>query len=140
MTRLRDLGVKYKRYGADQLVTGLLLSAAKAQAVRPNAASAQQAVEKAVQPKCKPPSRQPAARSNNKKPAAQNAAGFLLELEEGLLNTRQSLFRKQLALAACAVSRWAGARRLQLLLAVSCRLRPFWVASASCLASGASVA
>ena len=51
VARLRDLGVSviYKRYGADQLATGLLLGAAKAQATRANFASAQQAVNKAVQ-------------------------------------------------------------------------------------------
>ncbi len=49
VTRLRDLGVKYKAYGIDRMVLGLLQNAAQAQAGRPLAAQAQQAVEKAAQ-------------------------------------------------------------------------------------------
>lgn len=49
VTRLRDLGVKYKRYGADQMAAGLLQAAAKGQAGRAHAAEAQTAVEKATQ-------------------------------------------------------------------------------------------
>lgn len=49
VTRLRELGIKYKQFGADKMAADLLLSAAKAQAVRANSASAQQTVDKAVQ-------------------------------------------------------------------------------------------
>ena len=48
VTRLKDLGIKYKSYGADKPVLGLLQIAAKGQAGRAHAAEAQQAVEKAV--------------------------------------------------------------------------------------------
>ncbi|GAB3848512.1 M1 family metallopeptidase [Hymenobacter terrigena] len=49
VTRLRDLGVKYKAYGADRMVLGLLQTANKAQASRGHAAEAQAAVDKATQ-------------------------------------------------------------------------------------------
>ena len=49
VTRLRDLGVKYKAYGADRMATSLLQSAAKAQAGRAHATEDQAAVDKAVQ-------------------------------------------------------------------------------------------
>jgi aminopeptidase N len=49
VTRLRDLGMKYKAYGADRMVTSLLQSAAKAQASRPHATEDQAAVDKAIQ-------------------------------------------------------------------------------------------
>jgi aminopeptidase N len=49
VTRLRDLGVKYKPYGADKMALGLLQGAAKAQAGRAHAAEAQAAVDKATQ-------------------------------------------------------------------------------------------
>ncbi|WP_046242853.1 M1 family aminopeptidase [Hymenobacter terrenus] len=48
IARLKDLAVKYKAYGADQPVLGLLQGIAKAQAGRAHATEAQQAVEKAV--------------------------------------------------------------------------------------------
>ncbi|WP_035566885.1 M1 family metallopeptidase [Hymenobacter sp. IS2118] len=48
ITRLKDLGVKYKSYGADKPVIDMLQGIAKAQAGRPAAAEAQQAVAKAV--------------------------------------------------------------------------------------------
>jgi aminopeptidase N len=48
-TRLRDFGVKYKAYGADQTATDLLQSAAKAQTGRAHAAEAQQATDQALQ-------------------------------------------------------------------------------------------
>ncbi|WP_229748798.1 M1 family metallopeptidase [Hymenobacter frigidus] len=47
--RLRDLGVKYKTYGADKMATTMLQEAAKGQASRAHATEAQQAVDKAVQ-------------------------------------------------------------------------------------------
>ena len=49
VSRLRDLGVKYKSYGADQMAYGLLQTAAKAQTGRPHAAEAQASVAKATQ-------------------------------------------------------------------------------------------
>ncbi|MDB5269250.1 MAG: peptidase, partial [Hymenobacter sp.] len=49
VTRLRDLGMKYKAYGADRMVLGLLQTANKAQAGRGHAAEAQTAVDKATQ-------------------------------------------------------------------------------------------
>ncbi|MGY3087624.1 aminopeptidase N [Hymenobacter sp. UYAg731] len=49
VTRLRDLGMKYKSYGADRMVTTLLQTANKAQAGRAHAAEAQAAVDKATQ-------------------------------------------------------------------------------------------
>ncbi len=49
VTRLRDLGVKYKSFGADKLAFGLLQTAAKGQAGRTHAAEAEQAVAKATQ-------------------------------------------------------------------------------------------
>ncbi|MBF9144168.1 M1 family aminopeptidase [Hymenobacter properus] len=49
VTRLRDLGIKYKAYGADKMATKLLTDAAAGQAGRPHAAEAQQAVAKATQ-------------------------------------------------------------------------------------------
>ncbi|MFC7668406.1 hypothetical protein ACFQT0_14260 [Hymenobacter humi] len=48
ITRLKDLGVKYKVYGADKPVIGLLQGVATAKAGKPAAAETQQAVEKAV--------------------------------------------------------------------------------------------
>ncbi|MCC3152273.1 M1 family aminopeptidase [Hymenobacter sp. BT770] len=48
ITRLKDLGVKYKSYGADKPIIGLLQGIVPAKAGRANAAEAQQAVEKAV--------------------------------------------------------------------------------------------
>jgi aminopeptidase N len=48
ITRLQELGIKYKTYGADRPVIGLLQSIAKAQAARPQAAATQQAVDQAV--------------------------------------------------------------------------------------------
>ena len=48
VTRLKDLAIKYKAYGAAQPVLALLQNAAKAQATRPGAAEAQQAVTNAV--------------------------------------------------------------------------------------------
>ena len=47
--RLRDLGVKYKTYGADKMATTMLQEAAKSQASRAHATEAQQVVDKAVQ-------------------------------------------------------------------------------------------
>jgi aminopeptidase N len=49
VTRLRDLGMKYKAYGADKMVLGLLQGAAKAQTGRAHASEAQAAVDKATQ-------------------------------------------------------------------------------------------
>ena len=49
VTRLRDLGVKYKAYGAEPLTTKLLQDAAKAQTGRAHAADAQTATAKAIQ-------------------------------------------------------------------------------------------
>ncbi|WP_310397699.1 M1 family aminopeptidase [Hymenobacter sp.] len=49
VARIRDLGVKFKSYGADQMAVGLLQAAAKGQASRANASAAQQAVDKAVE-------------------------------------------------------------------------------------------
>jgi aminopeptidase N len=49
VARLRDLGVKYKDFGADKLAFGLLQTAAKGQAGRTHAAEAEQAVAKATQ-------------------------------------------------------------------------------------------
>ena len=48
ITRLKDLGIKYKSYGADKPVMAMLQSIAKAQAARPQAATTQQAVDQAV--------------------------------------------------------------------------------------------
>jgi aminopeptidase N len=48
VARLRDLGVKYKSYGADKPVIGLLQGLVPAKAGRADAANAQQAVQKAV--------------------------------------------------------------------------------------------
>ncbi|GAB2873557.1 M1 family aminopeptidase [Hymenobacter ruber] len=48
ITRLKDLGIKYKMYGADKPVLNYLQGIAKAQAGRPQAASTQQAVDQAV--------------------------------------------------------------------------------------------
>ena len=48
IARLKDLGVKYKGYGADKPVIGLLQGIVPAKAGRANAAETQQAVEKAV--------------------------------------------------------------------------------------------
>ena len=48
ITRLKDLGIKYKMYGADKPVLNLLQGIAKAQASRPQAAATQQAVEQAM--------------------------------------------------------------------------------------------
>ncbi|WP_201978389.1 M1 family metallopeptidase [Hymenobacter rubidus] len=49
VTRLRDLGVKYKGYGADRLAVRLLQGAAKAQTGRAHATEDQAAVDKATQ-------------------------------------------------------------------------------------------
>ena len=46
--RLRELGIKYKSFGADRPVMGLLQGIAKAQTARPQAAATQQAVDQAV--------------------------------------------------------------------------------------------
>jgi aminopeptidase N len=48
ITRLKDLGIKYKSFGADRPVMGLLQGIAKAQATRPQAAATQQAVDQAL--------------------------------------------------------------------------------------------
>lgn len=48
VTRLKDLAIKYKMYGADRPVLNLLQEIAKAQASRPQAAATQQAVEQAT--------------------------------------------------------------------------------------------
>ena len=48
ITRLQELGIKYKSYGADKPVMAMLQGIAKAQASRPQAAAAQQAVDQAV--------------------------------------------------------------------------------------------
>ncbi|WP_426060078.1 M1 family metallopeptidase [Hymenobacter sp. B1770] len=48
VTRLKSLGLKYKSYGADKPVIGLLQGIATARANRPGAADTQQAVAKAV--------------------------------------------------------------------------------------------
>jgi aminopeptidase N len=48
ITRLKDLGIKYKSYGADKPVLNYLQGIAKAQASRPQAAATQQAVDQAV--------------------------------------------------------------------------------------------
>ena len=48
ITRLQELGIKYKSYGADKPVMAMLQGIAKAQASRPQAAAAQQAVDTAV--------------------------------------------------------------------------------------------
>ncbi|MFC6223392.1 M1 family aminopeptidase [Hymenobacter artigasi] len=48
ITRLQEIGVKYKSYGADRPIVNLLQGVAKAQAGRPQAATTQQAVEQAV--------------------------------------------------------------------------------------------
>jgi len=48
-TRIKDLAIKYKGRGADQMGYGLLQAAAKGQASRAHAAEAQQTVERAVQ-------------------------------------------------------------------------------------------
>ncbi|WP_210515787.1 M1 family aminopeptidase [Hymenobacter terricola] len=48
VTRLRDLGVKYKSFGGDQMAVGLLQTAAKAQASRAHAPETQAAVDKAT--------------------------------------------------------------------------------------------
>ena len=48
IARLKDLGIKYKSFGADKPVMGLLQGIATAQASRPQAAATQQAVEQAV--------------------------------------------------------------------------------------------
>ncbi|MDQ2769199.1 MAG: M1 family metallopeptidase [Bacteroidota bacterium] len=48
VTRLRDLGLKYKQFGADHLALTLLQTAAKGQAGRAHAAEAQAAVDKAT--------------------------------------------------------------------------------------------
>ena len=49
VTRLKTLGVKYKMYGADKAVIGMLETAAKAQASRTHAAATKEAVDKALQ-------------------------------------------------------------------------------------------
>ncbi len=49
VTRIRDLAIKYKTSGADQLGVNLLQTAAKSQAGRAQATQDQQAVDKAVQ-------------------------------------------------------------------------------------------
>ncbi|MBF9237344.1 M1 family peptidase [Hymenobacter sp. BT683] len=48
ITRLTSIGVKYKSYGADKPVIGMLQGIATAKASRPSAAETQQAVAKAV--------------------------------------------------------------------------------------------
>ena len=48
ITRLQEMGIKYKSYGADKPVMAMLQGIAKAQASRPQAAAAQQAVDQAV--------------------------------------------------------------------------------------------
>ena len=48
ITRLQEMGIKYKSFGADRPVMGLLQGIAKAQASRPQAAATQQAVDQAV--------------------------------------------------------------------------------------------
>ena len=48
ITRLQEMGIKYKSYGADKPVMAMLQSIAKAQAARPQAATTQQAVDQAV--------------------------------------------------------------------------------------------
>jgi len=48
VSRIKDLGIKYKSFGADQMAAGLLQAAAQKQTGRPNAATAQQAVDKAT--------------------------------------------------------------------------------------------
>ena len=48
VTRLRDIGMKYKQFGADKLAQTLLQTAAKGQAGRAHAAEAQAAVDKAT--------------------------------------------------------------------------------------------
>ena len=48
ITRLQEMGIKYKSYGADKPVMAMLQGIAKAQASRPQAAAAQQAVDTAV--------------------------------------------------------------------------------------------
>ena len=48
ISRLQELGIKYKSYGADKPVTNMLQGIAKAQAGRPQAAATQQAVDQAM--------------------------------------------------------------------------------------------
>ena len=48
ITRIQELGVKYKSYGADKPVMAMLQGIAKAQASRPQAAATQQAVDQAM--------------------------------------------------------------------------------------------
>ncbi|MET4072807.1 M1 family aminopeptidase [Hymenobacter sp. UYCo722] len=48
ITRLQEMGIKYKSYGADRPIVNLLQGVAKAQAGRPQAAATQQAVDQAV--------------------------------------------------------------------------------------------
>ena len=48
ISRLQEMGVKYKAYGADRPIVNLLQGVAKAQAGRPQAAATQQAVDQAV--------------------------------------------------------------------------------------------
>ena len=48
VTRLKDLAIKYKSFGADKPVLGLLQTSAKSQAGRTHAAEAQQLVDKAT--------------------------------------------------------------------------------------------
>ncbi len=48
ITRIQELGVKYKSYGVDKPVMAMLQGIAKAQASRPQAAATQQAVDQAM--------------------------------------------------------------------------------------------
>ena len=48
VTRLKDLAIKYKTYGADKPVMALLETTAKSQSTRPHAAEARQLVDKAL--------------------------------------------------------------------------------------------